>query len=101
MMPRKRNIKLRHLEKQKLAISQPRVKRSPATERAAIHTANDELNEVAAAAFLNRSISTLQNRRSLRKLPKYKHIGRDVFYDLADLEEYKQSITRTGTIISE
>lgn len=96
-----RKIKLRHKEKQRLEAEKAKPRRASKSERPSVHTANDELNEVAAAAFLGKSVSTLQNRRSLGKPPKFKRVGRSVFYDLSDLEEYQNSRTKTGTIISE
>lgn len=46
------------------------------------------MNEVAAAAYVGLAVSTLQNRRSKKMEPKFRKIGRAVFYDKNDLDSY-------------
>lgn len=51
----------------------------------------ERMNEVAAAEYINRRISTLQNRRSQGLLPKFhKEQGRVVYYR-SDLDDYLAS----------
>lgn len=60
-------------------------------KRAAIVTTDGLMNEVAAAAYLGRSVSTLQNRRSTGLLPKYvKQAGR-IYYRREDLDDFRNT----------
>ncbi|SIT82446.1 hypothetical protein SAMN05421665_1462 [Yoonia rosea] len=96
----KRRIRLRHIEKNKTGVKKEQAAKVKKTRRP-VHTAAGELNEIAAAEFLNKSVQTLRNRRSLGKPPKFKRVGRSVYYMLSDLEDFRTAITRNGTIISE
>lgn len=61
----------------------------PATNRQPITTSDGLMNEVAAAAYLGLSVSTLQNRRSLRLPPVFRKTGRRIFYERKSLEDYR------------
>ena len=97
----KRRIRLRHLEKNRMVADRTKPTGKVKKARRAVHTAAGELNEIAAAEFLGKSVQTLRNRRSLGKPPKFKRVGRSVYYMLSDLEDFQTAITRNGTIISE
>lgn len=83
-----RRIKLRHREAAK---EQEKVRsKSPprsAVQRRPITTYDGLLNEVAAAARAGKSISTLQNRRSLGLPPEFQRRGRNVFYSIQAIDE--------------
>ena len=51
------------------------------------------LNTKDAARMLGLKAGTLEVWRSLGKGPRYKKIGRLVFYDIADLEEFANAHT--------
>ena len=52
-------------------------------------TPDGRMNEVAAAVYLGRSVSTLQNWRSMGLLPRYlKEHGR-IFYRQTDLDDFR------------
>ncbi|WP_271950346.1 helix-turn-helix transcriptional regulator [Ruegeria faecimaris] len=68
-------------------------------QRQAIHTSNDELNEVAAARILHLSVQTLRNRRSMGEPPKYFKIGRSVFYRLSDILDFEERRRRKGNYL--
>jgi len=55
------------------------------------------VNEDFAAAFLGCSKHMLQRRRRTGGFIPYKKIGRNVRYDMADLEEYLRKQTFTST----
>ena len=66
-------------------------KPKPTSKRRPIITSDGRMNEVAAAAYLGRAVSTLQNWRSMGELPLYlKEHGR-VFYRQEDLDEFRRS----------
>lgn len=60
-----------------------------ASRRTPIITPDGLMNEVAAAKYIGRSESTLQNWRSMGKRPP-DHVkrGRNIFYEKATLDEY-------------
>lgn len=49
---------------------------------------NGWMNEVAAADYIGRSVSRLQNRRSASLPPDYVKVGRSVYYKPEDLDAY-------------
>lgn len=57
--------------------------------RQGVQTPDGLIDEVIAAQLLNLSVSTLQNRRSLRQPPAYIKRGRKVFYDRELIERLK------------
>jgi hypothetical protein len=66
-------------------------KAAKSTKRVAIVTTDGLMNEVAAAEYLGRSVSTLQNRRSEGLLPKYlKQAGR-IYYRREDLDDFRNT----------
>jgi len=71
-------------------------KRKPPAKRQAIHTSNDELNEVAVAKMLKLSVQTLRNRRSNGEPPEYFKRGNRVFYTLAAVIEFQDRRTKKG-----
>ena len=65
-------------------------KSKASSNRRSIITPDGRMNEVAAADYLGRSVSTLQNWRSMGQLPQYlKEHGR-VFYRQADLDDFRR-----------
>ena len=63
-------------------------KKTAKSRRRPIRTPDGLVNEVVAAEYLGRAISTLQNRRSQDLPPKYTKVGGRVFYDLKDLDNF-------------
>lgn len=63
----------------------------PTSKRPPITTPDGRMNEVAAAAYLGRAVSTLQNWRSMGQPPHYlKEHGR-IFYRLSDLDTFRSN----------
>lgn len=66
-------------------------KSKPASKRPAITTPDGRMNEVAAAAYLGRAVSTLQNWRSMGKPPLYRKEHGRIFYRTSDLDDFRNS----------
>lgn len=84
-----RRIKLRHREALQEQKTTDGKKQKPVNtaERRPITTYDGLLNEVAAAARAGKSISTLQNRRTLGLPPKFQRRGRNIFYTVQAIDE--------------
>lgn len=75
--------------KQQPTVPHPKV--TLVSKRMPIITSDGRMNEVAAAAYLGRAISTLQNWRSMGQPPTFlKEHGR-IFYRQTDLDDFRRS----------
>jgi predicted DNA-binding transcriptional regulator AlpA len=101
MMRKKRLVLTPERKAAKIAAQVKADRAKPKPRRVAVHTQSGFMNEVEVANFLGRAVSTMRNRRSLGKLPKFEKHGRSVYYRVEDVESFQQSERRSGTIVSE